>query len=242
MRLKYNITKEQLYQLYIIENKTTKECAKFFECSNGLIRLKIKEYEIYKPKYLQNNCKKFNIMKEKLYQLYIIENKTRKECAEFFGCSDPLIKQKIRKYGLQKPKHLQSKNVERKETLYCENCQSSFIVSRFRATNEKWKLRFCSHSCSSEFRYLGEDHKKAVLNSIASRRRCRIRDAFDETADQQKITEIYCKAKQLMEETGISYEVDHIIPISKGGKHHEDNLQIITMSENRKKHNKIIEN
>ena len=242
MRLKYNITKEQLYQLYILENKTTKECAKFFECSNGLIRLKIKEYEIYKPKYLQNTCKKFNIMKEKLYQLYIIENKTRKECAEFFGCSDPLIKQKIRKYGLQKPKHLQSKNVERKETLYCENCGSSFIVSRFRATNEKWKLRFCSHSCSSEFRYLGEDHKRAVLNSIAARRRCRIRDAFDETADQQKINEIYCKAKQLTEETGISYEVDHIIPISKGGKHHEDNLQIITMSENRKKHNKIIEN
>lgn len=242
MRLKYNITKEQLYQLYIIENKTAKECVKFFECSNGLIRLKIKEYEIYKPKYLQNNCKKFNIMKEKLYQLYIIENKTRKECAEFFGCSDPLIKQKIRKYGLQKPKHLQSKNVERKEILYCENCGSSFIVSRFRATNEKWKLRFCSHSCSSEFRYLGEDHKRAVLNSISARRRCRIRDAFDETADQQKINEIYCKAKQLTEETGISYEVDHIIPISKGGKHHEDNLQIITMSENRKKHNKIIEN
>ena len=195
MRLKYNITKEQLYQLYIIENKTAKECVKFFECSNGLIRLKIKEYEIYKPKYLQNNCKKFNIMKEKLYQLYIIENKTRKECAEFFGCSDPLIKQKIRKYGLQKPKHLQSKNVERKETLYCENCGSLFIVSRFRATNEKWKLRFCSHSCSSEFRYLGEDHKRAVLNSISARRRCRIRDAFDETADQQKINEIYCKAK-----------------------------------------------
>lgn len=242
MRLKYNITKEQLYQLYIIENKTAKECVKFFECSNGLIRLKIKEYEIYKPKYLQNNCKKFNIMKEKLYQLYIVENKTRKECAEFFGCSDPLIKQKIRKYGLQKPKHLQSKNVERKETLYCENCGSSFIVSRFRATNEKWKLRFCSHSCSSEFRYLGEDHKRAVLNSISARRRCRIRDAFDETADQQKINEIYCKAKQLTEGTGISYEVDHIIPISKGGKHHEDNLQIITMSENRKKHNKIIEN
>lgn len=242
MQLKYNITKEQLYQLYIIENKTTKECAKFFECSNGLIRLKIKEYEIYKPKYLQNKCKKFNIMKEKLYQLYIVENKTRKECAEFFGCSDPLIKQKIRKYELQKPKHLQSKNVERKETLYCENCGSSFIVSRFRATNEKWKLRFCSHSCSSEFRYLGEEHKRAVLNSIAARRRCRIKDAFDETADRQKINEIYCKAKQLTEETGISYEVDHIIPISKGGKHHEDNLQIITMSENRKKHNKIIEN
>lgn len=185
---------------------------------------------------------KFNITQEQLYQLYIVENKSRKECADFFGCSDPLIKQKIRKYGLQKPKHLENKNKERKETLYCENCKSAFIVSRFRATSKKWKLRFCSHSCSSKFRYLGEDHKRAVLNSIYARRRCRMRDAFDETANQQKISDIYCEAKIISKETGIPHEVDHIIPISKGGKHHEDNLQIITMSENRKKRNKIMEN
>lgn len=183
---------------------------------------------------------KFNITKEQLHQLYIVENKSRKECAEFFGCSDPLIKQKIRKYGLQKPKHLENKNKERKETLFCENCGSPFTVSRFRAISEKWKLRFCSHSCSSKFRYLGEEHKRAVLNSISARRRCRMRGAFDETANQQKINQIYCEAKRLTKETGICHEVDHIIPISKGGKHHEDNLQIITMSENRKKHSKII--
>ena len=185
---------------------------------------------------------KFNITQEQLHQLYIIENKSRKECAEFFGCSDPLIKQKIRKFNLQKPKHLENKNKERKEVLYCENCGTEFMVSRFRAINEKWKARFCSHSCSRKFLYLGEDHKRAVLNSVAARRRCRMRDAFDETADQQKINEIYCEAKRLTEETNVPHEVDHIIPISKGGKHHEDNLQIITMSENRKKHTKIMEN
>jgi 5-methylcytosine-specific restriction endonuclease McrA len=184
---------------------------------------------------------KFNITQEQLHQLYIIENKSRKECAEFFGCSDPLIKQKIRKFNLQKPKHLENKNKERKEVLYCENCGTEFMVSRFRAINEKWKARFCSHSCSRKFLYLGEDHKRAVLNSIAARRRCRMRDSFDETADQQKINEIYCEAKRLTSETNIPHEVDHIIPISKGGKHHEDNLQIITMSENRKKHDKILE-
>lgn len=184
---------------------------------------------------------KFNITKEQLEQLYIVENKSRKECADFFGCSDPLIKKKIQKYGLQKPKQLENKNKERKEILYCENCGFPFVVSRFRATSEKWKLRFCSHSCSAKFRYLGEEHKRAVLNSIAARRRCRMKDAFDETANQQKINQIYCKAKELTEDTGIPYEVDHIVPISKGGKHHEDNLQIITMSENRKKHTKIME-
>ncbi len=185
---------------------------------------------------------KFNITKEQLHQLYILENKSRKECADFFGCSDPLIKQKIQKYGLQKPKHLENKNKERKETLYCENCESSFIVSRFRATSKKWKLQFCSHSCSSKFRYLGDDHKRALINYHASLRRSRIKCAFDETAIQEKINFFYKEAVKLSEETGIPHEVDHIIPISKGGKHHENNLQILTATENRKKHNKIMEN
>jgi len=44
----------------------------------------------------------------------------------------------------------------------------------------------------------------------------------------------------LTEETGIPHEVYHIIPISKGGKHHENNLQILTATENRKKYNKIL--
>lgn len=37
------------------------------------------------------------------------------------------------------------------------------------------------------------------------------------------------------------YEVDHIIPVSKGGKHRLSNLQYLTMKENRKKSNKILD-
>ena len=36
------------------------------------------------------------------------------------------------------------------------------------------------------------------------------------------------------------YEVDHIIPISKGGLHTLENLQYLTISENRRKSNKIM--
>ena len=35
------------------------------------------------------------------------------------------------------------------------------------------------------------------------------------------------------------YEVDHIIPVSKGGKHKLSNLQYLTMEENRRKSAKI---
>jgi 5-methylcytosine-specific restriction endonuclease McrA len=36
------------------------------------------------------------------------------------------------------------------------------------------------------------------------------------------------------------HEVDHIIPISKGGLHSLENLQYLTISENRRKSNKIL--
>jgi len=38
----------------------------------------------------------------------------------------------------------------------------------------------------------------------------------------------------------VGFEVDHIIPISKGGQHTLSNLQYLTISENRKKSNKLL--
>ena len=56
---------------------------------------------------------------------------------------------------------------------------------------------------------------------------------LDPSADKLKIKEIYANRPN-------GYEVDHIIPLSKGGKHHEDNLQYLLKSENRAKGSKII--
>ena len=42
----------------------------------------------------------------------------------------------------------------------------------------------------------------------------------------------YQDAKRLTEETGVQYEVDHIIPLAKGGPHLPWNLQVITKAEN----------
>jgi hypothetical protein len=52
-------------------------------------------------------------------------------------------------------------------------------------------------------------------------------------ADLTAIKEFYANCPQ-------GYEVDHIIPISKGGAHSIDNLQYLTISENRSKGNKIL--
>jgi Restriction endonuclease len=38
---------------------------------------------------------------------------------------------------------------------------------------------------------------------------------------------------------GPGWHLDHIVPLSRGGKHHPDNLQIVRASYNLRKNNKI---
>ena len=51
-------------------------------------------------------------------------------------------------------------------------------------------------------------------------------------ADEEQIKAIYAACPK-------GYEVDHKIPISRGGLHHQDNLQYLLMAENRRKSNKL---
>jgi len=84
-------------------------------------------------------------------------------------------------------------------------------------------------------RYSQTEKGKISSNLSSSNRRARVRNQLPDTADFEKIKEIYSDCRRISEETGIPHEVDHIIPISKGGMHHQDNLQIITRELNRKK-------
>jgi hypothetical protein len=81
--------------------------------------------------------------------------------------------------------------------------------------------------------------ERGVLTAKASRRRARVRNQMPDTADLTLILEYYAEAQRMTRDTGIPHEVDHIIPISKGGLHHQDNLRVITMTENRSKGNRV---
>ena len=58
--------------------------------------------------------------------------------------------------------------------------------------------------------------------------------------EHQRILLIYQECARITEETGVPHHVDHIHTISKGGKHHPDNLQILTAIENIRKGNKLL--
>ena len=111
----------------------------------------------------------------------------------------------------------------------------------------KWTGRkYCSRSCSGkanrpigssplspEKLEKGRDHALSMRRKHQADRRARIKKATTPDADKQKIQEIYLNCPE-------GYEVDHIIPISKGGLHHQDNLQYLTADENKRKGSKIL--
>jgi len=178
---------------------------------------------------------KYHIPKDELYELFIIQNKTRNWIADYYGCSSVLIKKKCQFYGIKKPKMLENKNKERKLDKICKHCGSIFQVLPFRFSG-KWEIQFCSPECSSNSRYKGAEHKRKMLNIVAARRRANIKNATVPLTEYEKL-----QIKEFYLNCPIGYEVDHIIPISKNGKHHPNNLQYLTISENRKKHNKCLD-
>lgn len=84
-------------------------------------------------------------------------------------------------------------------------------------------------------RYNKSDKGKIANANKAAKRRASVRNQLPIDADLDIIKSIYEECRRISVETGVPHEVDHIIPIAKGGLHHQDNLQILTMIENRKK-------
>lgn len=76
---------------------------------------------------------------------------------------------------------------------------------------------------------------KAKSNRTNSKRKALKLKAILESTDFKKVSAIYKRCVQQSEQKRTQYNVDHIIPLSRGGAHHQDNLQIISASENFKK-------
>jgi hypothetical protein len=93
---------------------------------------------------------------------------------------------------------------------------------------------YCSKACMKVKRTpMSPEERKRRNAESQSRYRQKKYRCLAPDANREMIKEIYraCPA---------GYEVDHIIPLSKGGLHHQDNLQYLPKHENRKKSNKII--
>lgn len=77
------------------------------------------------------------------------------------------------------------------------------------------------------------------LAAKRAKRRLLILSRIHPDADLELIAGLYVKCYEISKETGIKHEVDHIIPVIRGGYHHQDNMQILPESLNRSKGHQI---
>jgi 5-methylcytosine-specific restriction endonuclease McrA len=104
--------------------------------------------------------------------------------------------------------------------------------------NKIWTGKYCSRSCSANNRKIPRtaeeaNHiRRARVRECSAKYRAALKNQTPPTADRQAIFLFYKNCPN-------GYEVDHIIPISKGGLHDMSNLQYLTIKENRTKSNKI---
>jgi len=93
-------------------------------------------------------------------------------------------------------------------------------------------------------KFCGSFPKPESVLKASANRRARKRNANVSWADQDAIKAIYKESVDLTIKTGIKHNVDHEIPLSGdlvSGLHVENNLRVITETENLKKGNKLIE-
>lgn len=59
-------------------------------------------------------------------------------------------------------------------------------------------------------------------------------------AERDRVAEMYRLRNRLTGTTGVPHHVDHIVPISKGGKHHPDNLRVVPAAANCRKQARML--
>ena len=137
------ISYDQIYQLYIVENKTMQECANIlgFKTHRSISKI-LKKYNLKKVVY-QADYQCINIPKQDLKYQFIILNKTVTECAEYFNCGRGTVSRYLSKYGLNR---INQYNIS-KEELY------HLYVDLNKSAEECAKYFGCSIACVRKYLY-----------------------------------------------------------------------------------------
>lgn len=125
MRSKFNITKDELYDLYIVQNLSLREIGTMFNVSADAVNRQTKKYEIKKSlseinlKRKQTNLEKYGCISP--FKNKDIQNKIKQTNLERYGCENPAqsqeVKNKIKQTNLERygcETSLQSEEIQNK--------------------------------------------------------------------------------------------------------------------------------
>ena len=106
------------------------------------------------------------------------------------------------------------------------------------AANKKWKDN--NKERKAELNKNWQQNNKARMNAHTNRYRQQKEDNNYILTELHKLVEheLYDIAQKRTKQTGFPWEVDHIQPISKGGRHSIENLQVVPRTWNRQKCNR----
>lgn len=124
---------------------------------------------------------------------------------------------------------------------HCKVCQAEINLRRYHnklSSDNSYKEKKASYDKkrrsekSEELRAYDKDrsklpHRRAAHNEGTRKRRALLKDAIPENYDREGVLAMYALAQKFSELTGVEMHVDHIKPISKGGEHNVDNLQLL---------------
>ena len=111
----------------------------------------------------------------------------------------------------------------------------------YKANREKIKAHRKTHEFKQKRKaYCDTECYRGMARAHHAKRRSLKTQSTLPTTDYKLIKKIYYQRAVTAEENGEQYHVDHIIPLSIGGAHHQDNLRIITAQENLEKADKYI--
>lgn len=102
---------------------------------------------------------------------------------------------------------------------------------------EHTRKKYCSDGCNPNRLKITDEEKysyiRAKKNEAWQRYMAKKKNQTPANVDIPALQQFYLNCPK-------GHEVDHIIPISKGGLHSLENLQYLTITENRKKSNKLL--
>lgn len=100
--------------------------------------------------------------------------------------------------------------------------------------------KFCSNRCSNLYHSPYDSEEESVEGRLKQQREANARYRA-QRVNQTPVDADLDAIKEFYQNVPKGHEVDHIIPISKSGLHSLENLQYLTVYENRSKRDKIME-
>ena len=130
-----------------------------------------------------------------------------------------------------------AKNPERKKSYATQ----WYAKNRDRAlTNtSKWNAENPERYKANVLRWKKNNYSRVLANNAKRRARKSAGMVSLTKHEIDRLTKFYAEASAMTKLTGIPHHVDHICPLSRGGLHHPDNLQVLLGLENLRKGAKL---